>query len=114
MASPNSFSEKNAPISAPPAPARPTEPTNFSVWSWATPQISLPTGVVAARPTIVAMTATAPIAGSRTVWPRLARAATKPPTNDPAANTANAVISPVIRSSLPTSVAVNIPPPTRK
>jgi len=46
----------------------------------------LPTGVVPASATVVATTATAPSAGSSTVRPRLARAATKPPTNAPAAS----------------------------
>jgi len=60
------------------------------VWSSASAQISLPSGVVAPSATMVPITAIAPITGSRMVWPRLARAATKPPTNAPAASTAPA------------------------
>jgi len=48
----------------------------------------LPIGVVAASAMIVAITAMAPITASRIVWPRLARAAMKPPTIAPAASTA--------------------------
>ena len=70
--------------------------------------------VLALSPTTVATTATAPSAGSRIVEPRLARAATKPPRNAPAASrryTASWLGS----FSTPTaSVPVNIPPPTRK
>ena len=72
-------------------PLAPTAATNRSVWSWATAQISLPIGVVAASATIVPTTAMAPITASRIVWPRLARAAMKPPTTAPAASTAYAV-----------------------
>jgi len=87
---------------------------NFTVWSCAIAQISLPIGVVAASPTIVATTATAPIAGSSSVRPRLARAAMKPPISAPAASTTWPTYGPPSSSWLVTSVAVNMPPPTRK
>ena len=69
-------------------PLAPTAATKRSVWSCATAQISLPIGVVAASAMIVPITAMAPITASRIVWPRLARAAMKPPTIAPAASTA--------------------------
>ena len=53
------------------------------------PHINLPTSLPPIIATIVTTSSTAPIAGSTIVEPRLARAAKKPPTNDPAAHITN-------------------------
>src|SRR5678816_1669901 len=70
VASP-SFSAMYAPTTAPITLDTPTPPMNFSVWSCADAHSCAPIEVAAASPTIVAITAIAPSAGSRMVSPRL-------------------------------------------